>query len=95
MLITLTEYLAAIMTEPPVFQSASTPVYSNNAFVLLAIALENITGKDLGSMFNESLVYALHLPGTSFDVPSSYQNGVIPGDPTTSGWDSPFGPFAA
>jgi len=95
MLMTSTEYLAGMMAEPALFQSGSTPVYSNNAFVLLAIALENITGEDLSNIFNESLVEALDLPGTSFDVPSSNQNGVIPGDPTSSGWNSPFGAFAA
>ena len=92
---TSTEYLAGIMAEPALFQSGSTPVYSNNAFVLLAIALENITGEDLANIFNESLVEVHDLPETIFDVPSSNQNGVIPGDPTSSGWNSRLGAFAA
>lgn len=95
MRMTSTEYLAGIMAEPALFQSGSTPVYSNNAFVLLAIALENITGEDLANIFNESLVEVHDLPETIFDVPSSNQNGVIPGDPTSSGWNSRLGAFAA
>lgn len=91
----ITEYVEGMLTETAVFQSSYTPIYSNNAFVLLGLALQNITGYTLEEIFNESLVKALDLTSTTFDVPSTFHNGVIPGDATRSSWDSKLGPFAA
>lgn len=90
----MTEYLAGLTTEPALFLSGSTPVYSNNAFELLGIALENITGCDLEKLFTESIVDALGLYRTSFTVPNSTQHGVIPGDIISSGWGADVGVLA-
>lgn len=57
--------------------------------------LQNITGLSLGTIFNESLVDALHLRETSFTVPSTTKNGAIPINATASGWDVDMGIFGA
>ena len=82
------ELFDGINAEPALFLSGTTPVYSNNAFPLLGLALEKITGSDLETLYNESIVKALGLQHTSFTVPKSTRDGVIPGTPTSSGWDS-------
>lgn len=80
------EYLAGVIQEPALFAPSYTPVYSNNGFQLLGIALENIANSTLEKLFNQSIVEALELLHTSWSVPKTTQNGVIPGNTTSSSW---------
>lgn len=90
------EYLAGLASESPIFATAYSPAYSNEAFALLGLALSNIEGQALEDVFNERLVKALDLAGTYFSVPDEItEHDVIPGEPTASGWDSIFGVFAS
>ena len=83
-------------TQSPIFQPAYTPVYSNEAFSLLGIALGRIAGTTLEDVLNESLVTPLSLSGTYYSAPSTItSHDVIPENPVVSGWTSEFGPTAA
>ncbi|KAF2237137.1 beta-lactamase/transpeptidase-like protein [Viridothelium virens] len=78
--------LHGLITEPALFRSGCSPMYSNNGFELLGLALERITGSKVGDLFTEGIVRPLALHDTSYAVPKSTQNGVIPGNTTVSGW---------
>ena len=90
------EYLNGLATESPIFPTAYTPVYSNEGFALLGIALSTLAGTSLESMFNESLVKPLGLTGTYYDVPDGItKHDVIPGTALATGWSNHFGIFGA
>ena len=87
---TPTGFLKGFASRHPVFPTFQTPVYSNAAFELLAIALSRITGKDFKTLFDEALIKPLHLSRTSYDKPD-HSLGVIPGNVTTTFWDFDMG----
>lgn len=90
------EYIRGVATESPLFPTAYTPVYSNEGFSLLGLALANIAGKPLGQIFNESLVVPLGLKGTFASMPKGVNSlDVIPGNATIAGWNSEFGKFGS
>ncbi|KAK3695993.1 hypothetical protein LTR37_018211 [Vermiconidia calcicola] len=90
-----TQYLQGVANESPIFSAAYTPVYSNQAFALLGLALQNITGIALETLFNDSIVKPLNLEGTFYTVPEEVtDNALIPGDPVAVGWTNEFGPFS-
>jgi CubicO group peptidase (beta-lactamase class C family) len=60
-------------------------VYSDVGFVLLAWALESITGKKYGDVIRESIIEPLNLTGT-YTSPPPESVGVIPGDRHATGW---------
>jgi CubicO group peptidase (beta-lactamase class C family) len=86
-----TEYLAGLNTEPALFPEGSSPLYSNAGVTLLGLVIQNILGSDPETLFNESIVAALGLKSTSFVAPNTTASAVIPGNATTSGWNSVFG----
>ena len=86
-------YLDGVLKEPIAFGPSYTPVYSNTAFTLLALALENITGIPFEQMFKESLVDGLNLQHTTMSVPNTSDNGVIPGNLSITGWQDDLGVF--
>ncbi|KAK3686354.1 hypothetical protein LTR37_019897 [Vermiconidia calcicola] len=89
------EYLRGVASESPIFSAAYTPVYSNEAFAILGLALQNITGIALETLFDDSIVKPLKLEGTSWTVPEEVtDNALIPGDPVEVGWSNEFGPFS-
>ena len=88
------EYLTGVASTSPIFPTGYTPVYSNDAFGLLGLALESIKGDTFRSLFDTHLVQQLGLSGTHYSLPDTYENALIPGDPTLTNWDSIFGPFA-
>lgn len=86
------EFLEGVANESPIFPTAYTPAYSNEAFALVALALKNIVTKQPEDIFNSAIVNALGLTATSYAVPKSIPNtAVIPGTPTTSGWNADLG----
>ena len=61
--------------------------------MLLGRALENITNSTLEELFAESIIGKHGLSRTSYTVPNTHQNGVIPGNATFSLWDADLGPL--
>ena len=91
---TLQDYIDGIASESPIFPAAYTPVYSNEAFALLGLALSKITGMSQEEAFNTALVDQLPLSGTSYTVPPKITGrDMIPGNPLLSNWNSELGVF--
>ncbi|PVH79027.1 beta-lactamase/transpeptidase-like protein [Cadophora sp. DSE1049] len=84
------EFLKGFASRHPVFPPFQTPVYSNSAFEILAIALSRIAGKDFKTLFDEALIKPFNLSRTSYDKPDD-SLGVIPGNVTTTFWDFDMG----
>ncbi|KAG4432061.1 hypothetical protein IFR05_012456 [Cadophora sp. M221] len=74
----------------PVFPTFQTPVYSNAAFQIFALALSRITGKDFKTLMDEALFKPLNLSRTSYTKPDD-SLGVIPGNATTTFWNFDMG----
>ena len=86
--------------EPPVFQAANTPVYSNVGYTLSGVALSRITGKSLEEIFDESLVKALNLTGTSYATPPSLTGNYVIAAPnktyvSKTSWSNEFDAISA
>ena len=71
-------YLNSILSSHPVYAPYSQPVYSDMAYSLLALALENITGTPFPTIFERSIINPLNLTSTSYDAPSNLSNSIIP-----------------
>jgi CubicO group peptidase (beta-lactamase class C family) len=66
-----------ILSQNPVAAAWQTPVYSNEAYQLLALAYENITGEGFPEAFKSGLVEALNLKRTSMAPPTNKSNTVL------------------
>ncbi|KAK5710719.1 hypothetical protein LTR15_012875 [Elasticomyces elasticus] len=89
------DYLQGVATGSPIFPAAYTPVYSNEAFALIAIALSNITGRSFEAVFNETLRNTSSLSDTYYTVPSdAIGRGAIPGTLLSTGFDGELGVFS-
>jgi CubicO group peptidase (beta-lactamase class C family) len=85
-------YLEGTLSRPPVVQSWQTPVYSNNGFLLLGIALANITGKPIAQVYPDLIFGPLGM-NNSMSIPppqSEWSRSVIPGE-DASQWAIPGG----
>ncbi|KAK5719810.1 hypothetical protein LTR17_015099 [Elasticomyces elasticus] len=87
-------YINGIATGSPIFPIAYTPVYSNEAFALIGVALSHLVGRSFEAIFNETLRSTLSLSSTYFTVPSDVGQGVIPGTPLSTGFDGDLGVFS-
>lgn len=88
------EFLDGVTSESPIFPTAYTPAYSNEAFALIGLALQNIVNKEPEDIFNSAMVNALGLDSTSYATPKAIPDtAVIPGSPSSSGWDADLGPI--
>ncbi|KAK4494089.1 hypothetical protein PRZ48_014387 [Zasmidium cellare] len=85
------EYINGVARQQPVFPSSYTPTYSNDGFGIAGAALERFANASFEDVFDEAIVRPLGLKGTSAKTPKSTVNGIIPGNLTSSGWDSDFG----
>lgn len=89
------EYLSGVANESPIFSPAYTPVYSNEAFALLGLVLQNMKDTPTEALFKDHLVKTLGLDSTYFELPSGIDDrGVIPDSPTAAGWSTTFGAFS-
>jgi CubicO group peptidase (beta-lactamase class C family) len=79
----LTEY----PQQHPVISPFQTPLYSNAAYQILAYAVENITGKAISDLFQDSLVEPLNLQGTYYTIPDSDNTSFIPINASVSWWN--------
>ncbi|KAB8252853.1 beta-lactamase/transpeptidase-like protein [Aspergillus flavus] len=84
-------FLSGMVSEDPTFAPGTTPAYSNAAYQLLRYAMENISGTDFPSMFQNSIVKPLNLNSTSLLAPKNASVGIIPVNETVSVWDFDLG----
>lgn len=75
----------------PTFPSEQSPAYSNVAYILLAYALEEISGKDWLTLLTDNVLEPLGLENTYYTTPNDTSNGVIPGNASTVGWSNQLG----
>ncbi|KAG4429582.1 hypothetical protein IFR05_014931 [Cadophora sp. M221] len=70
---------------PPTFSAWTTPAYANNGFILLGIALANITGMPLADVYPELIFGPLGMTNSKSVPPSEseWAQYVIPGNDTT------------
>lgn len=78
------------MSRHPVVPVSSTPIYSNDGFVLLGYILESLTGQSYEKLVEERLIERLNLTRSSSRKPTDDQ-GIIPGLPTITVWDTDLG----
>ncbi|KAE9989176.1 hypothetical protein EG328_000108 [Venturia inaequalis] len=75
----------------PVFQSWTTPAYTNNGFILLGIALANITGKPIAQVYPDTIFDPLGMKDSRSNPPESeWSQYVIPAG-GEAGWSAPGG----
>ncbi|KAB8232105.1 serine hydrolase domain-containing protein [Aspergillus alliaceus] len=80
-----TQFFHGLLRRHPVVPSASTPIYSNAAFQILAYALEEMIGKSFPELLQRDLIDALGLTRSSTGKPAD-EYGIIPFNATTSLW---------
>jgi CubicO group peptidase (beta-lactamase class C family) len=83
------EFLRYFNSRAPVFVPGSTPIFSNAGYIILAYALESITGHSFASLLNNSIIAPLNMSSTSLLEPASPEYGVIPSSPSTAKWSDP------
>ncbi|KAK2792956.1 hypothetical protein FQN51_001534 [Onygenales sp. PD_10] len=83
------EYIEGVRGGSPTFLPWGSPVYTNNGFTTLGVALASITGKSLDTIYSESIFKPLGLTG-SFSRPpptSEYHRSAIPVNATIAFFD--------
>lgn len=84
--LSLLELLDGIMHHPPVYPSYTSPVYSNVAYQILALAYEEITGRSIDE--GQLEIYSqLGMTSTTPTAPGSEANAIIPYNTTFSAFD--------
>ncbi|KAF7137037.1 hypothetical protein CNMCM5793_006841 [Aspergillus hiratsukae] len=75
-------YAPGAANDAPVYLPWTTPAYSNNGFILLGLALANLTGKSLDEIYKQSIFDPLDLHSSYSAVPgaSELSRSVIAGD---------------
>jgi len=83
------EFFKIFTQRPPVYLPATTPVYSNVAYQILAYALEAIVGQSFPVLFDQTMQKDLGLTRTAQSIPTNdtfTAHGVIPLSLADSGW---------
>lgn len=78
------EYIENLRSYPPSFLPWATPTYSDYGFVLLGIAISNITGKPMEANYRESIFEPLAMTSSNSTYPTGeaeLARSVIAGDP--------------
>ncbi|CAI4217598.1 unnamed protein product [Parascedosporium putredinis] len=75
-----TQFFDGLQDLMPVFAPDYAPAYSNVAYMLLAYALEELTGKDWETLLATNVLDPLGLENTFFNTPNDTSIGVIPGN---------------
>lgn len=77
-----TPYVEGVEPLPPTFLPWATPAYSNNGFVLLGLAIANLTGKSLDQLYRESIFAPLNMTSSHSSTPpkSEWYRSVIAGE---------------
>lgn len=83
-----TAYLLATRSQPPAFRPWYGPGYSNHGFILLGLAMANITGRSIEEIYRDNVFLPLGMANSTSIVPDEAEFGhfVIPGGPTLAGF---------
>ncbi|GFF39794.1 hypothetical protein IFM58399_05700 [Aspergillus lentulus] len=75
-------YAGGAANDAPVYLPWTSPAYSNNGFILLGLALANLTGKSLDEIYKQSIFDPLDMHSSYSAVPgaSELSRSVIAGD---------------
>lgn len=82
------EYAKGAQARPPVFLPWTSPQYTDFGFMLLGLAIANITNRSIHDVYRESIFTPLDMTSTSSLPPpdnSTWKNHVIPGDAVNGG----------
>lgn len=77
------EFIVNERSQPPSFLPWTTPGYSNDGFMLLGIAISNITGKSMATIYRESIFEPLGMTSSNSSPPTGeaeLARSVIAGD---------------
>ena len=76
------DFLAQVKAGLPNFEPWTQPVYSNNGFIMLTAAIQAITGKNLSTLGENSILEPLDMTSSFYDVvpPSQSRRSVIAND---------------
>ncbi|KAL8634926.1 MAG: hypothetical protein Q9228_007531 [Teloschistes exilis] len=77
------EYAKGAQSRPPVFLPWTSPVYTDFGFMLLGLAIANITNKTIHEVYQESILHPLNMTLTASLPPpdnSTLKQYVVPGD---------------
>lgn len=88
------ELFTTLLNNDLVWLPADRAAYSDQAYILLGFALENITGKSYGDVLREKITQPLNLSNTSLDPPPS-SSAIIPAGPLSSWFRLDIGNFKA
>lgn len=80
-------FLQEFNQHAPVFSPASTPIFSNAGYILLALALERIKNQPFAEILQQSILTPLRMSDTTLLQPKSSSKGVLPTN--TSSWTNP------
>ncbi|CZR65844.1 uncharacterized protein PAC_15744 [Phialocephala subalpina] len=78
-------YFEGVIGRPPIFRSWTSPAYANDGFMLLGIALANITGKSLDQLYSSAVFNPLRMSNSTSEVPPQpdWSQCVISGNDTS------------
>lgn len=77
-------YLESIVQRAPVYPSWTSPSYSNAGFDLLALAVENITGRQFRDLVKQNIFDPLNMSSSFYIPPADLNRAVIPGNSNSS-----------
>ncbi|KAL9131308.1 MAG: hypothetical protein Q9217_000743 [Psora testacea] len=83
-LCTADEFIESVRSQPPSFLPWTSPGYANGGFMLLGLAISNITGKSMDFIYRESIFEPLGMTSSYSTVPTGeaeLARSVIAGDP--------------
>ncbi|KEF57061.1 uncharacterized protein A1O9_07251 [Exophiala aquamarina CBS 119918] len=89
------EFLRFIEAQTPVAASWDTPIYSNEAFQLLGMAFENITGEAISDSFKSDIAKPLDLKRSFWTPPINDANAMVVNPPGAHRFDEDIGDFSA
>ncbi|KAG8525946.1 uncharacterized protein KY384_000708 [Bacidia gigantensis] len=65
------DFIESIRTLPPVFQPWTSPAYSDEGFMLLGLAISNITGKTIDTIYREAIFEPLGMASSNSSIPTT------------------------
>ncbi|KAJ4356512.1 uncharacterized protein N0V89_004546 [Didymosphaeria variabile] len=71
------DFLSYFGRRAPVFAAGTTPIFSNAGFIILAYALESITGQPYESILESSIIQPLNLSRTTYLQPSTQNSTAL------------------
>ncbi|KAK4943422.1 hypothetical protein LTR10_016913 [Elasticomyces elasticus] len=77
-LLTEPEFLDGVINHPPVYQSYTSPIYSNLAYAILGLAYENITGRSIFDGERDVFNNKLGMTSTTPTAPGAGADAIIP-----------------